>query len=293
MTFSDSYSFPMNTASSPSLASSESADRYAGPADFAMSAEHVAQLERLLGPAACRQLGIYPIPAGFKLSVVIPVYNEKRWLAEVVRRVKATPFPKEIILIDDCSTDGTRDLLKAMETDPELRIVYHEKNQGKGAALRTGFQHVQGDVVLVQDADLEYNPAEYNKLLQPIIEGKADVVFGSRFIGETHRVLYYWHSVANWGLTMLSNWFSNLNLTDMETCYKVFRKEVLQGLKLKSNRFGFEPEITAKIAKHKPRWRVYETPISYSGRTYEEGKKIRAKDGIVALYCIIRYSLFN
>jgi glycosyltransferase involved in cell wall biosynthesis len=267
--------------------------RYAGPAGFEMTPEHVAHLERLIGPAACRQLGIYAIPPGFKLSVVIPVYNEKRWIMEVIRRVKATPFPKEIILIDDCSTDGTRDILAGLEGDPELRIYFQDKNRGKGAALREGFKRATGDVVIVQDADLEYNPAEYPRLLQPIIEGKADVVFGSRFIGETHRVLYYWHSVANSALTTLSNWFTNLNLTDMETCYKVFRREALRGINIKSNRFGFEPEITAKIARHRPSWRVYEMPISYSGRTYEEGKKIRMKDGFVALWCILRYSLFD
>ena len=167
-------------------------------------------------------------------------------------------------------------------------------NQGKGAALREGFKHCTGDVVIVQDADLEYDPAEYPRLIQPILDNRADVVFGSRFIGESHRVLYFWHSVANWGLTTLSNMFTNLNLTDMETCYKVFRREVLAGINLKSNRFGFEPEITAKIARKKnPAWRVYEVPISYSGRTYEEGKKIGLKDAFTALYCILRYWKFD
>ncbi len=261
------------------------------PSGHELTPEKLAQLEALLGVPACRQLGLYPIPPGTLISVVIPVFNEKRWILEVLRRVKATPFPKEIVVVDDCSTDGTRDILNGLQ-DPEIRVIHHEKNQGKGAALRTGFQHVTGTIIIVQDADLEYNPAEYPRLLQPIIEGKADVVFGSRFIGETHRVLYYWHSVANFILTMMSNWFTNLNLTDMETCYKVFRKEVLEGIKIKSNRFGFEPEITAKIAKKRnPRWRVYETPISYSGRTYEEGKKIKAKDAVNALFCIIRYWL--
>jgi glycosyltransferase involved in cell wall biosynthesis len=255
--------------------------------------ERVALLRKMIGEPACRQLGIYPIPEGFKLSVVIPCYNEERWIAEVVRRVQEVEIPKELIIVDDCSKDKTRDILKTLDGG-NVKVVYQEKNQGKGAALRTGFSHCTGDVVLVQDADLEYDPAEYPKLIQPILEGRADVVYGSRFIGESHRVLYFWHSVANKVLTMLSNMFTNLNLTDMETCYKVFRREVLQGIKLKSNRFGFEPEITAKIAKKRgPAWRVYEIPISYSGRTYEEGKKIGLKDAFTAFYCIVRYYLFD
>jgi glycosyltransferase involved in cell wall biosynthesis len=259
----------------------------------ASQAERVALLQRLLGEPACRQLGIYPLPRGFKLSVVIPVYNEKQWIRELVRRVQAVPIPKEILLVDDCSTDGTREILRNLES-AELRVFYQEVNQGKGAALRTGFQHASGDVVLVQDADLEYDPAEYPRLIQPIVENRADVVFGSRFIGDCHRVLYYWHSVGNKALTMLSNIFTNLNLTDMETCYKVFRREVLADIRLKSNRFGFEPEITAKIAKRRnPAWRIYEVPISYSGRTYEEGKKIGLKDAFQAFFCILRYWLFN
>ncbi len=252
-----------------------------------------ALLKQLLGEAACRQIGIYPIPTGFKLSVVIPVYNEERWLAELVRRVQAVEIPKELILVNDCSTDGTPAILNQLEKQYDnVRVFHQPKNMGKGAALREGFKHCTGDVVIVQDADWEYDPAEYPKLIQPILEGRADVVIGSRFIGESHRVLYYWHSVANKALTMLSNWFTNLNLTDMETCYKVFRREVIQGLTLKSNRFGFEPEVTVKIAKKRAdggRWRVYEVPISYSGRTYEEGKKIGLKDAFNALYCIIRY----
>lgn len=250
-------------------------------------------LQRLLGDGPCRQLGIYPIPPDFKLSVVIPVYNERQWVRELVRRVQEVPIPKEILLVDDCSTDGTRDILRTLESD-EVRVFFQAKNQGKGAALREGFRHATGSVIVVQDADLEYDPAEYPRLLQPIIENRADVVYGSRFIGDSHRVLYFWHSVANWGLTTLSNMFTNLNLTDMETCYKVFRREVLQGLNLKSDRFGFEPEFTAKISKRRnPGWRIYEIPISYSGRTYEEGKKIGLKDAFSALYCIIRYWLMD
>jgi glycosyltransferase involved in cell wall biosynthesis len=256
-------------------------------------ARRLALLQQLLGVPACRQLGLYPIPEGFKLSVVIPVYNERQWVREIVRRVHAVPIPKEIILVDDCSTDGTRDILREMEQEGGVTVVYQDVNRGKGAALRAGFQAATGDAIVVQDADLEYDPAEFPRLLQPIIEGRADVVYGSRFIGESHRVLYYWHYVGNKGLTMLSNLFTNLNLTDMETCYKVFRREVLQGVVLKSNRFGFEPEFTAKIAKKRPALRIYEVPISYSGRTYEEGKKIGLKDAFQALFCIIRYWLAN
>src|SRR5262245_7191967 len=254
--------------------------------------ERVEVLRRLLGDAACRAVGLYPIPAGFRLSVVIPVYNEERWIEEVLRRVQAVEVPKEIIIVDDCSKDGTRDILKRVRDD-NVKIIFQDKNQGKGAALRRGFAEASGDVVLVQDADLEYDPAEYPRLLQPILEGKADVVYGSRFIGERHRVLYFWHSVANRVLTTLSNMFTNLNLTDMETCYKVFRREVIQGITLKSNRFGFEPEVTAKVARRRPAWRIYEVPISYAGRTYEEGKKIGLKDAFVAFWCILRFRYFN
>jgi glycosyltransferase involved in cell wall biosynthesis len=256
------------------------------------SAERVKLLQQLLGEAACRRVGVYPIPVGFKLSVVIPVYNEERWIREVIRRVQAVEVPKELIIVDDCSKDGTRDILRSI-TDENVKVFFQEQNQGKGAALRRGFAEATGDVVVVQDADLEYDPAEYPRLLQPIVEDRADVVYGSRFIGESHRVLYFWHSVANRMLTTLSNMFTNLNLTDMETCYKLFRREIIQGLKLRSNRFGFEPEVTAKIARRRPACRVYEIPISYSGRTYEEGKKIGLKDAFSALYCILRYRYFD
>jgi glycosyltransferase involved in cell wall biosynthesis len=224
-----------------------------------------------------------------------------RMLHEIVRQVRAVPVRKQIILVDDCSKDGTRDMLREwQQTQPDLTIEFHEKNQGKGAALRTGFKHATGQIVIVQDADLEYDPSEYLNLIQPIIEGKADVVYGSRFIGEKHRVLYFWHSCANKFLTLLSNMFTNLNLTDMEVCYKVFRREVIQGIRLKSDRFGFEPEVTAKIARfHVPalegrparKCRIYEMPVSYNGRDYSEGKHIGWKDGVQALYCIVRYAL--
>jgi glycosyltransferase involved in cell wall biosynthesis len=256
---------------------------------------------RNLGETFCRKLGVYRLPDDLVLSVVIPVYNERNTLDEILRQVRAVPIPKQIILVDDCSTDGTRERLAQLaQTEPDLTIAFHEKNRGKGAALRTGFALATGQIVIVQDADLEYDPAQYPQLIQPIVEGKADVVYGSRFIGETHRVLFYWHSLANKFLTMLSNMFTNLNLTDMEVCYKVFRREVIQGITLRSNRFGFEPEVTAKIARFtvppidgRParRCRIYEMPVSYNGRDYKEGKKIGWKDGVQALYCIVRYAL--
>ncbi len=253
-----------------------------------------------MGEQFCRKLGIYRMPGDLTLSVVIPAYNEKKTIREILRRVKAVPIRKEIIVVNDCSTDGTREILRELkENDGELKLIFHEFNQGKGAALRTGFREATGQIVIVQDADLEYDPEQYSQLIQPIIEDQADVVFGSRFIGETHRVLYYWHSLANKGLTLLSNMFTNLNLTDMEVCYKVFRREVIQGITLRSDRFGFEPEVTAKVARFtfparddQPQrlCRIYEIPVSYHGRTYREGKKIGLKDGFQALYCIVRYA---
>lgn len=250
-----------------------------------------------LGDGVCRQLGIYAIPEDLVLSVVIPVYNERATLLELVDRVRAVPIKKQIILVDDGSQDGTRDVLRGLEAEPHddsmntIRIIFHDKNQGKGAALRTGFQHATGQYVIVQDADNEYDPSEFPRLLQPLVDGKADVVYGSRFLGDySHRVLYYWHYLGNRFLTTLLNCFTNLNLTDMETCYKVFRRDVLHGIlpTLKQNRFGFEPEITAKVARRG--CRIYEQSISYSGRTYEQGKKIGWRDGFKALWCIIRYA---
>ncbi|MFC1509334.1 glycosyltransferase family 2 protein [Candidatus Omnitrophota bacterium] len=226
-----------------------------------------------------------------KLSVVIPAYNESTTLIEIIKRVRSTPFDKEIIIVDDCSTDGTRELLQEIESDSDIRVFYHNINKGKGAALRTGFKKAAGDIVIVQDADLEYDPEDYVRLVDPIVRDKADVVYGSRFLGGPHRVLYFWHSVANTILTFLSNMMTNLNLTDMETCYKVFRREIIQSITLTSNRFGIEPEITQKIARLNVR--VYEIPISYHGRTYGEGKKIGWKDAVSAIYHIFKYKFFS
>jgi glycosyltransferase involved in cell wall biosynthesis len=241
-----------------------------------------------------------------KISVVIAAYNEKATIEEILRRVLDVEIHKEVIIVDDCSTDGTRQILENMasrKTNGEfgvaaqdggdrvalqdLRFYFQPHNQGKGAALRKGFAEATGEIILVQDADLEYDPRDYGKLLEPIVDGRADVVYGSRFLGGPQRVHYFWHYVANRVLTLLSDISTNLKLTDMETCYKVFRREVLKGIEIKSDRFGFEPEITAKVAKGK--WRIYEVPISYAGRTYEEGKKITWKDGVQALWCIIRF----
>lgn len=227
-----------------------------------------------------------------RLSVVIPVYNEKDTIQEIIRRVRAVPLDKEIVIVDDCSTDGTRDILRQYASDGAVRVFFHEQNMGKGAALRTGFQHALNDIIIIQDADLEYDPEEYGKLVKPIVDGKADVVYGTRFMGsEPHRVFYFWHMVGNKLLTLFSNMLTNLTLTDMETCYKVFRRDVMQKIRIEENRFGFEPEITAKVAKLHVR--IYEVGISYAGRSYREGKKIGWKDGFSAIRCIIKYNLFR
>jgi glycosyltransferase involved in cell wall biosynthesis len=225
-----------------------------------------------------------------RLSIIMPVYNEAATILDIVRRVRAVelPFRREIIIVDDFSTDGTRDFLASLSDLPEIRVILHERNRGKGAALRTGFAAATGDIVIVQDADLEYDPEEYPRLVQPIIEKEADVVYGSRFAGgECHRVLYFWHYVGNRILTLFSNALTNLNLTDMETCYKVFRREIIQSIDLQEDRFGFEPEVTAKVASLS--CRIYEVGISYAGRTYDEGKKIGWRDGIRAMWCILKY----
>lgn len=227
-----------------------------------------------------------------KLSVVIPCYNEKDTVREIVGRVLAEPTPKEVILVDDGSTDGTRRILKDELEGRIDQVIYHERNMGKGAAVRTGFAAATGEFVIVQDADLEYNPAEYPKIIAPLVEGRADAVFGSRFVtGEQRRVLYFWHYVGNRFLTVLSNMFTNINLTDMETCYKAFRTEVVRGIELHERGYGFEPEITAKVAKK--RLRIYEVGISYQGRTYAEGKKIGWRDGFWAIWCIVKYNLLD
>jgi glycosyltransferase involved in cell wall biosynthesis len=225
-----------------------------------------------------------------KLSVIIPVYNEVGTIEEIIERVKQVPFEKEIIVVDDGSTDGTSDLLKK-KRDDGVTVLFNEPNQGKGAAIRTAIPHISGDIAIIQDADLEYHPSEYPRLIAPILEGRADVVYGSRFLGGPHRVLFFWHAVGNRIITTLSNMLTDLNISDMETGYKVFRAEVLKRIKIESNRFGFEPEITAKIAKMG--CYIFEIPISYWGRDYSQGKKISWKDGLAALYWIIKYNIFR
>jgi glycosyltransferase involved in cell wall biosynthesis len=293
---------PAMSSSSESHPGSNNDDFRGDIPRFGDDAERRKWLIEALGETICGKLGLFPIPDTLTLSVVIPVYDEKATIHEILRRVRAVPIKKQIIVVDDCSRDGTREILREMEKsgDGDLKVVFQERNQGKGAALRTGFRYATGDIVIVQDADLEYEPEQYPELIQPIVSGQADVVFGSRFIGETHRVLYFRHLLANKFLTLLSNMFTNLNLTDMEVCYKVFRREVIQGIRLKSDRFGFEPEVTAKVARFKLAGRngepgrlcrIYEVPVAYHGRTYREGKKIGLKDGFQALYCIIRYAI--
>jgi glycosyltransferase involved in cell wall biosynthesis len=228
-----------------------------------------------------------------KLSVIVPCFNERPTILRIVNAIRESGVGElEIIVVDDFSTDGTREILRDQIAPLVHKIIYHDVNRGKGAALRTGFQHATGDYVIVQDADLEYDPHEFPVLIEPLLNGKADVVFGSRFLGgQAHRVLYYWHSVGNQFLTTLSNMFTNLNLTDMECCYKMFRREVIQGIKLEEDRFGFEPEVTAKVARGN--YRIYEVGVSYSGRTYAEGKKIGWRDGFRAIYAILKYNTWH
>jgi glycosyltransferase involved in cell wall biosynthesis len=226
-----------------------------------------------------------------KLSIVIPIYNERETLETLIAKVNAVDYEKEIILIDDFSTDGTREILNKYENKEGFKVLYHNHNQGKGAALRTGFSSVNGDIIIIQDADLEYNPADYGTLIEPIMDGRADVVYGSRFLGGPHRVLFFWHSIGNMVLTTLSNMLTNVNLTDMETGYKVFTKKVNDTLTFKCNRFGFEPEFTAKVARNN--FRIFEVPISYNGRDYSEGKKITWKDGVAAIWYIFKFRFTN
>jgi len=226
-----------------------------------------------------------------KISIVIPIYNEQETLETLIAKVNAVDYHKEIILIDDFSTDGTRAILEGYENKENFKVLYHKRNRGKGAALRTGFSNVSGDIIIIQDADLEYNPSDYGVLLDPILDGRADVVYGSRFLGGPHRVLFFWHYVGNLFLTTFSNMLTNVNLTDMETGYKVFTKEVKERLTFKCDRFGFEPEFTAKVAKNN--FRIYEVPISYSGRDYSEGKKITWKDGVAAIWYIFKFRFTN
>ncbi len=224
-----------------------------------------------------------------KLSIIIPAYNEANTIAQVIERVQAASYETQIIVVDDASTDATSDRVESL--DSTIELVKHDRNRGKGAALRTGFARVTGDIVIIQDADLEYDPRDYPRLLEPLLDGRADVVYGSRFLGGTHRVLLFWHSIGNRFLTLLSNALTNINLTDMETCYKAFRADILKDITFKSDRFGFEPEFTAKVARRG--YRIYEVPISYSGRSYSEGKKITWRDGLAALFTIVRFRFFD
>ena len=226
-----------------------------------------------------------------KLSIVIPVYNESETICEVIRRVDEVSGDKELIIVDDGSTDGTRDLLEKYREREDIKVIFQPKNKGKGAALRAGFEKAKGEIIIIQDADLEYNPKDYSVLLEPILDKRADVVYGSRFLGGPHRVLFFWHYLGNRFLTTLSNMFTNVNLSDMETGYKVFRRKVLESITLKSNRFGFEPEFTSKVARKK--FIIYEVPISYAGRDYSAGKKINWKDGVAALWFIFRFRFFD
>lgn len=245
-----------------------------------------------LWQALGRRFGVYDIPRDIKLSVVVPVYNEERTIDEIIARILKVPIQKEVIIVNDGSTDRTTELLQKWQDHREIRVVNHTRNRGKGAALKTAFAHATGDIVVIQDADLEYDPAEHLRLIQPIIEGVADVVYGSRFVSEgPHRVLYFWHYVANRAITTLSNMFTDLNLTDVETCHKAFRREVVEAIRhtLKENRFGIEIELTAKVAKRG--YRIYETGVSYHGRTYQQGKKIGFRDALRAVWCVLRYWL--
>ena len=290
----------MNTRSIDNLSLAEQAalrDSILALADECASGEldRVALVERLFGAEMCRRLGIYRIPAGVKLSVVIPVYNEVRTLEQVIERVRATGLPLEIVIVDDGSSDGTRDILAEWrdshdERHRDLKIIFHERNQGKGGAVKTGFLQCTGDVVVIQDADLEYDPQDFRSLLQPIVEGQADVVYGSRFSHIDGPVHQYWHRWGNQLITRLSNWKSGRTLTDVETCYKMIRRELIQQIapSLRERGFGIELELTFKLARTKG-VRFYERPIHYAGRSYAEGKKITWRDGLWALWCILRY----
>ena len=225
-----------------------------------------------------------------KLSIIIPVFNEVNTIASIVRKVQAVEYEKEIIIVDDASTDGTKDIVQKLTEQPGIKVFYHKKNCGKGAAIRTAIKNIEGNITIIQDADLEYDPADYTGLLKPILDGRADVVYGSRFQGGPHRVLFFWHCIGNKFLTLFSNMMTNLNLTDMETGYKAFKSNVIKNISLTSERFGFEPEVTAKIA-HCNNYKIYEVPISYSGRDYSEGKKIGWKDGVAAIYFILKYNI--